>query len=190
MVALILRGDSQAEDWLVERYSRPLFALLRQRLRETADAEDFLQDTLQLGIAKIRQGELREPAKLGSFLMSLARNLVIEHHRRKARRKTDADSPITLQRAASEPEPEAQLIASERASLTRHLLGELGTPRDREILTRFYLAEEDKPAICEDLGLSSSQFNCVLHRARERYKQLFEARFGSPWGERSRLEVK
>ena len=44
--------------------------------------------------------------------------------------------------------------------------------RDREILLRFYIAEEDKDRIAADYGLSSLQFNRVLHRARQRYKEL------------------
>ncbi|HSS75550.1 MAG TPA: hypothetical protein VLV54_02295, partial [Thermoanaerobaculia bacterium] len=48
----------------------------------------------------------------------------------------------------------------------------------REILLRFYIAEEDKDRIAADHGLSSLQFNRVLHRARQRYKELFLERTG------------
>ncbi len=42
------------------------------------------------------------------------------------------------------------------------------------MLYRYYLAEEDKAAICADLGLSSLHFNRVLWRARQRFKKLLE----------------
>ena len=47
--------------------------------------------------------------------------------------------------------------------------------RDREILVRFYLQEEEKDAICRDLALEADQFDKVLHRARARLKELLES---------------
>ncbi len=49
------------------------------------------------------------------------------------------------------------------------------TDRDRQILYRFYIAEEDKERICADLDLSSLHFNRVLFRARQRFKDLLES---------------
>ena len=54
----------------------------------------------------------------------------------------------------------------------RALLNELGQPRDREILQRFYVQEEDKERICNDLHLDGAHFNRVLFRARERFREL------------------
>jgi RNA polymerase sigma-70 factor (ECF subfamily) len=53
------------------------------------------------------------------------------------------------------------------------VLAELPSERDRQVLFRFYLAEEDKDQICKDLGLSSLHFNRVVFRARERYRDLY-----------------
>lgn len=56
----------------------------------------------------------------------------------------------------------------------RRVLAELPSDRDREILFRFYIAEDEKDSICRDLGLTSLHFNRVLFRARERYRELYE----------------
>jgi RNA polymerase sigma-70 factor (ECF subfamily) len=76
------------------------------------------------------------------------------------------------------PEVEAgqlgRLLRQEKIGLVRRLLAELPLERDRQILTRFYLQEEDKERIREDLGLSRAEFNVVLFRARRRYQALFE----------------
>ena len=47
--------------------------------------------------------------------------------------------------------------------------------RDRTILVRLYLDEEDKDVICRELGLSPAHFASVLHRARQRLKDMLEA---------------
>ncbi len=61
------------------------------------------------------------------------------------------------------------------AARVKRVINSMGTPRDRLILTRFYLDEEDKESICHDLNLDAAQFDKVLHRARGRLKDLLEA---------------
>ena len=52
------------------------------------------------------------------------------------------------------------------------MLDELPVQRDREILLRFYLNDEDKDSICAGLGVDSTHFNRVLFRAKERFREL------------------
>jgi len=72
------------------------------------------------------------------------------------------------------PGPLENLLSVERAAIARRVLDELPAERDREILHRFYILEDEKDAICGDLGLTSLHFNRVLYRARERYRELYE----------------
>jgi RNA polymerase sigma-70 factor (ECF subfamily) len=138
------------------------------------EAEDLFQDTFGLALEKLRKGELREPAKLPAFLAQIARNLAIEHYRKVTRRKTEADSDAVLEAVSPRESPLGDLLARENAALVRRALEELGNERDRQILLRFYIAEEDKDRISADFGLDSLQFNRVLHRARQRYKAVLE----------------
>jgi RNA polymerase sigma-70 factor (ECF subfamily) len=66
------------------------------------------------------------------------------------------------------------LLQKEKAGIVRRILNEMTNERDIQALFRFYLAEDDKEQICADLGLTNLQFNLVLHRARERYRELYE----------------
>jgi RNA polymerase sigma-70 factor (ECF subfamily) len=88
-----------------------------------------------------------------------------------------AELPELLADAA--PGQLAQLLQKEKAGVVRQVLGELYSQRDREVLYRFYVAEEDKEQICIDLGLSSLHFNHVLFRARERFRNLYQKVTGS-----------
>jgi RNA polymerase sigma-70 factor, ECF subfamily len=178
-------GDAAAEARLVERYGRGVRNLLARHTRSPDVAEDLLQDTFALAAAKLRAGELREPAKLPGFLAGLARSLAIEHYRKEGRRRTDVDSE-----AAEAGPPMAagqldELLRDEEALLVRRVLGELSTPRDREILFRYYIAEEEREAIAADHGVDVPQLNRVLHRARQRYKELYLARLAAAGRRRS-----
>jgi len=76
------------------------------------------------------------------------------------------------------------VLRREAAETVQQLIAELGSERDREVLLRFHVAEEEKETICADLGLTTLQSNVVLFRARQRFKELVErARQGrSPAG--------
>lgn len=152
--------------------------LLDRHTNGRPEAEDLFQDTFRLVIEKLRRGELREPAKLPGFLAQIARSLAIEHYRKVQRRKTDPDSDALADVMASGSGQLAELLKREDAGLVRQVIRELGTERDRDLLLRFYIAEEDKERISADHGLTGLQFNRVLHRARERYRELYLERAG------------
>lgn len=181
LAARIQAGDRQAEQRLVESYGRGIAILLDRHTNGRPEAEDLFQETFRLVIEKLRRGELREPAKIPGFLAQIARSLAIEHYRKLQRRKTEADSDAIAEVAEvsrGSSGPLSELLTREDAGLVRQVIRELGTERDRDILLRFYIAEEDKEHIKADLGLSSLQFNRVLHRARERYRELYLERTG------------
>lgn len=178
LVSEIREGRPGAEAELVERFGRVVRVVLRQLLRGKPEAEDLFQDTFRLALEKIRGGELRDPATLPRFVTSMARNLAINYFRLQTRRRTDADSDAVAEASRTAPDQLGRLLMAEKAALVRRLIGELGTDRDQQVLYRFYIAEEDKAAICEDLDLDSLHFNRVLHRARQRYRQLYERAAG------------
>ncbi|MEM7351957.1 MAG: sigma-70 family RNA polymerase sigma factor [Acidobacteriota bacterium] len=169
----------RAEAELVERYGRGVAIILERHTSGRPEAEDLYQDTFRLVLEKLRRGELREPAKLPGFLSRVARNLAIEFYRKAARRKTEPDSDAVSETVAAGASPLGRLVDHEHAALVRQAIGELRNDRDRQILLRFYIAEEDKERISADYDLTALQFNRVLHRARQRYKALFQERHGT-----------
>ncbi len=172
LVARILAGEKAAESELVERYSRGVFIILNRATGDHALSEDLSQETFRLALEKIRRGEVREPEKLSGFICSLARNLATDHYRR-SRSSGQVDDPAAVESiAATAPSQLDDVLRAEKSKRVRQLLSEL-SDRDREVLQRFYIEEEDKDQICADLKLSSLHFNRVLHRARERYRELY-----------------
>ncbi|MFL6290752.1 MAG: RNA polymerase sigma factor [Thermoanaerobaculia bacterium] len=183
LVRRIRSGDPQAEEELIVRFGEGLTFLLRRWTRGHSDAEDLYQETFRLALEKIRRGEVRDPERLAGFLRSLARNLSIEHYRKAARRgEREEEIDTAADTANSDTGQLGQLLRKEKVSLVRRLLEELGSDRDRQILFRFYIAEEDKESIRSDLGLTAPEFNLVLFRARRRYRDLYErhAHLGAP----------
>ncbi len=178
LVRRIHAGDEDAEAELVARFSRGLLLMLRQLARNPSLADDLHQETLALVLQKVRRGEVREPERLSAFIRATARNLFIADRRKEAR-YTPIDREETTARPALElvaPGRPAldEVLAREETEQVRQLLGELRFERDRQVLIRFYLSNQPKERIAEELGIEPERFNQVLFRARERLREIWE----------------
>lgn len=172
LVDRIRAGDRTAEQELFDRYSRGLLLLLTAKTRDRELAKDLRQDTFVIAIEKLRGDGLDEPDKLAAYLSGIARNLVIGDLRKKMRRKTSSDTEFIAYCADDAPNQLDQMTSAEAARHVRTLLHELPVQRDRDLLTRFYVYEQDKKQICRDLDLDSLHFNRVLFRAKKRFREL------------------
>lgn len=174
LVSRIRAGNWQAEAELVERYGRGVMIIIRREIRDAVVAEDLYQEAFLIVLKKIRRGDVREPESLSGFVCGVARNLIISYFRRAARREsmTEIEEAIPLPNPA--PDQLQELLQKEKADLVRQVLTEMPNERDVQALYRFYIADDDKEQICADLELTNLQFNLVLHRARERFRELYE----------------
>ncbi len=168
LVRRIQAGDRSAEPDLIGRYSAAVLTIIRKSMRERVNREDIYQEVFRLAIEKIRAGEVREPERLSGFVLSLTRNLITRSYRR-----TGGDTHATPAEPSMPADQLERLLRQERASIARRILSELGSSRDREVLHRYYLDEEDKETICAELGLHELHLNQVLCRARGRYRDLY-----------------
>jgi RNA polymerase sigma-70 factor, ECF subfamily len=174
LVERIRAGERLAEDELVERFSRGVTFVIRQSVKNSATAQDLYQESFRIVLEKIRAGEVREPDRLAGFICAVVRNLVIAHYRKSLKQPVSDQPEFELPSPALSPLD--QLLKDEAATLARRVLAELPSGRDRKVLYRLYIAEDDKEQICKDLGLTSLLFNQVVFRARERFRKLFEER--------------
>ncbi len=174
LVTRIRSGSRDAEDALVRRYGPGLLYLLKRRTRDPELALDLRQDTFRVAIEKLRKSPLEEPEHLAAYLRAVALNLFIAQRRKDTRRATTADSDAIETVADERGGPFENVSREQVRAAVGTLLRELGTPRDREILTRLYINEDDKDAICAALGVDSAHFNRVLFRAKQRFRELLE----------------
>jgi RNA polymerase sigma-70 factor (ECF subfamily) len=176
-VARIQDGDRAAESELVSYYTRGVRLLLLKRTGKPDLAMDLCQDTLVIVLRRLRAGELRSPEALSAFIRQTAVNLTIEHFRREKRYVEDEGEIISLH-AAPRDHKDKEIDSRTTRALLDRTLDQLAVERDREILRRFYLREEDKESICSDLELSATHFDRVLYRARQRMRELIDQQQG------------
>ena len=170
----VREGNSSAERELVERYSRGLHYLLARRIGDDERARDLLQETFCIAIEKLRSTELDNPERLAGYLRGIAVRVACNAGRRKQREPVSIDIDAVSAIPDSEPRQFQSVSADESNAAVRRLLDTMPVPRDREILIRFYIYDQDKDEICRVLKIDRLHFNRVLFRAKGRFRKILE----------------
>ena len=166
--------DRAAVEALIAKHYSGLRLLIQRRVGDPETAADILNEAACTAWEKWQTGQVRRPEEIGGYIFQVAMNL-LRNRRRKVAERADrrVDSEV-LGQLPADVDASDRWLEKKIAARVKRMLQELNSPRDREILVRFYLREEEKAAICRDLGLEADQFDKVLHRARGRLKELLE----------------
>lgn len=161
---------------LMEANYGVLLRLMRRRLRDPELAADLVNEAVAICLEHLRSGKLvKVDQGIAGYVFKVSMNLLRNYLRNKnnaSDARADASALETLAGAPSRDDSDDQRLRQ----LTREMLQSLSVPRDRAIVERFYLDEEDKESICRDLGVTSAQFNLVISRARQRMRRLLDTR--------------
>jgi RNA polymerase sigma-70 factor (ECF subfamily) len=159
---------------MVERYSRGLGYLLTRQIGDDERARDLLQETFCIAIEKLRKTELEQPERLAGYLRGIAVRVALNAGRRRKREPAGLDNSAIAAIPDNEPRQFRRVASEETQSAVHKILQSMPVERDRELLIRFYVYDQDKQEICRELGLSSLHFNRVLFRAKNRFRELLE----------------
>src|SRR5688572_24342720 len=175
LVRRVRAGDSCAMEELYHLFSTGIrFYLCRQLGPQ--DLDDKVHDIFLIITQSIQRGDLREPERLMGYVRTIVRRQVaayIEIAVNARRNHSDADFSLTL--SDQHPNPERRLIAAEATAVALSLLKSLHK-RDREVLIRFYLKEQNPEQICHEMKLSETQFRLIKSRAKARFGELGKRR--------------
>jgi RNA polymerase sigma-70 factor (ECF subfamily) len=143
-------------------FAEKLDRFIRARVADWAAAEDIRQDVF----VKIqsRLDQLKDPAKLESWIYLIARNAIVDHYR--TRRKT-VEVPDTLMAEESPISGETE----ELKAAFRRMIYSLPEPyREALVLTEFEGLTQQQ--LADRLGLSLSGAKSRVQRGREQLKQM------------------
>lgn len=167
------KGERAACRELVTRYERPVFALLSRLFypnRDRALVEDLAQETFLRLFRALPEFSLAGPARLSSFILTIATRLGIDELRRRR------PPLVSLDAAATEPAAERADAASERrdqrAALER-AIAELA-PEYRATFLLREVHELDYADIGRALDIDVGTVKSRLSRAREKLRAALE----------------
>jgi RNA polymerase sigma-70 factor, ECF subfamily len=164
---------------LIEQNYVGLKLLVSRRCRDQHVGADLLNEAVCTTWAKWQAGKIERPEQIAGYVLQVTMNLLRNHRRAMGERPEKRADATKLHELSSDAQPSEETIELEIASQVKNVIRGMSSQRDRAILVRFYLDEEDKDTICRDLGLTPLQFDKILHRARGRLrKQLESGGFG------------
>ena len=160
---------------LIAKEYAGLRLLIARRAGDQQVAADMLNDALCMAWEKWCAGKIERPELICGYVFQVAINLLHNQSRSVADRpdrRADIDHIDEFYFSADATD---QQIEEGMAARVRRFINDMPSLRDRSVLIRFYLKEEEKESICADMGLSVLQFDKILHRARRRLRQLLES---------------
>jgi RNA polymerase sigma factor (sigma-70 family) len=142
LVANAARADEAAWSSLVTRFGPRIRAVARQHRIGDHDAEDVVQMTWLRLLTHI--DAIREPAKVGAYLQTIARHESVRQWTAGGREETFSEE--RHEAADVELEPDAELLARERSAALHAALARLPEPRRKLMLM---LVDEAAPSYAE-----------------------------------------
>ncbi|HEY3740206.1 MAG TPA: sigma-70 family RNA polymerase sigma factor [Bryobacteraceae bacterium] len=180
IIERIQAGDPTGAEQLVSVVSSGMRSTAQRSLRGAADVDDVLQAAFLEIFDAIGKGAIREPERLAGFIQIVVRRKARRAIRMlsQSRGRFGGESAGELDRRAADPiDVDAGFERDERMAALRNALLVL-PPREREILTRFYVSGEDRHKIQQEMGLSDTQFRLLKNRAKNHAERLTKTKMG------------
>jgi RNA polymerase sigma-70 factor (ECF subfamily) len=165
-------GHDAALNDLMERHATPVFHFLCRMVGNEDDANDLAQETF-VRVFKSR-GTFRTNEKFSTWLYTIAANLARNHFRWRARHPAisletetgDSGQTVGGTLPVTDPVPNEQTLANERAAAVRHAVGNL--PEDlREAIVLCEWEECSVAEAAEILEATPKAVESRLYRARQ-----------------------
>ena len=158
------RGDNEARRELYEVYGARLLALCRRYARDTAEAEDMMQDSFVKIFRIIGRFQWMRPGSLYSWMARVALNLAFDSARKRKRIARDLVDVDTLKGEVAD-EPDYEQTASVPAEVIHRMIAEL--PDGYRTVFELYCFEElSHKEIADLLGIKEKSSSASLARAR------------------------
>jgi len=157
-------GAPDAEAELYARLAPRVRLYGLRHLRDEQAAADLTQQVLLMTIERLRDGKLREPEQLASFVLGMCRMVVLDlkrgsRRRERALRQFADDLPRAGQAGAPRLDTERLTACLERLA-----------ERERSVLILSFHAERTALEVARELGLTPANVRVIRHRALARLR--------------------
>jgi len=165
-------GDPSTELHFVAYFEQLLRIKLRSRTLTSDKIEDLQQETFIRVIAALRRdGGVRQPERFGAFVNSICNNVLLEHYRSSAKNQPMEEAHLNIPDKVLDLE--GMLVTKQSAEHVRRILD--GMPkRDRNLLRAIFLEEKEKDSVCRELGVDREYLRVLVHRAKDKFKVVYE----------------
>jgi RNA polymerase sigma factor (sigma-70 family) len=170
LVRLAVNGDEKAYAELLSRYKDAIYYMLLKMVNNKSDAEDLTIEAFGKAFKNLAQ--YTPNYAFSTWLFKIATNNCIDFIRKKKANlisldhSSDDQNSMSTPLQSESPDPEEDMIKSQRMALTRSVVSKL-KPRYRKLVELRYFKEYSYEEIANELGLPIGTVKAQLFRARE-----------------------
>lgn len=160
-----VEGDECCFEALMQRYKSKLYTLIFLIVKDRNMAEDIFQDTMFKIVRMLQAGKYTEEGKFLPWASRIARNLAIDHFRKKQKFQVQRDTEensLIANLDSSDINADNSMIIQEEARYVRSLIQQL-PDKQREVLIMRAYADMSFKEIAERTQVS---INTALGRMR------------------------
>jgi RNA polymerase sigma-70 factor, ECF subfamily len=153
LVELAKGGDAEAFGQLYDRYATTIYRFAYYRVRSRAVAEDVTSETFFRALRSLSTFRW-EGRDFGSWLVTITRNLIIDHYKSSRTRLEAPTDDLTFHAGVSEG-PEDEVIAGLTNQVLRTALAQLAADQQECLVLRFlngYSISETAAALGRSAG--------------------------------------
>lgn len=173
LVASAQSGDSDAFAEIVRKYANAIYSVALSKVSDYHEAQDIVQEVFLK--AYLNLTDLREPAKIGSWLYSITARLCADRLREKARQclfvvgDAYAISAFTAAQPTTGANVEEQILRNEMRQIVWEALQRL-SDANREVVVLFHLVGYSLKEVAAFLNISVAAVDSRLRRARRQLR--------------------
>jgi RNA polymerase sigma-70 factor (ECF subfamily) len=165
-VRRLREGDPATAAHFYKYFGDLLLMKLRRKLTSVEAIDEVRQEVFARSIEHL--GELRDAPKLGAFVLSICRHVLLEYYRAESRTDSLGDQTDI----ADTRDMEAMFETARNSARVKRVMKQL-PEKDAQILRAIFLDEKDKEELCRRLGIERSYLRVLLHRAKEKFRLLY-----------------
>lgn len=171
-IAAAMDGHTPSREWLVHRWTPPVYRFALRMLSNQEDAHDAAQETLVKVLRNLHRYDTKR--SFATWVFGIARNTCIDEHRRRKRRGYDEPGEIV----DLAPSPLQNVARAQRAEHLKDALKELPAMY-REILVLYHFEHLKYTEIAETLDLPLGTVMNRIFRARRKLRAIYESQGGA-----------
>jgi len=168
LTAKAQKGDKDAYGAIYNLYYKQVYRYCYFNLRDSALAQDVVQETFLKAWKSIGSFSLENGGTVQAFLYRIARNLIIDHSRKKRTTRLDEHENIE-----AESQIEENIDRDSEKEKLKEAIGQLGE-KDRQIVILRYFEEMSFAEMSKVIKIREGALRVRIHRILEKLKGIIE----------------